>query len=65
MGGGVSGDQLEFREMSLDGGKKLEMSHCSYDGEDPFNITPEVCEVGLVLDGTEYPAVRRYGIEQF
>ena len=27
IGGGVSGDQLEFREMSRDGGRKLEMSH--------------------------------------
>ena len=42
MGGGVSGDQLEFLEISLEGGKKLLMSHCSYDGEEPFNITPEV-----------------------
>ena len=42
MGGGVSGDQLEFLEMSLEGvGKKLLISHCSYDGEEPFSITPE------------------------
>ena len=42
MGGGVSGDQLEFLERSLDGGKKLLISHCSYDGEELFNMTPEV-----------------------
>ena len=53
MGGGVRGDQLEFLERSLEGGKKLLISHCSYDGDEPFNMTPEVWDVGLVDDGTE------------
>jgi hypothetical protein len=52
--------------MSLLGvGTKFEMSHWSYVVCDD-NMLPEREEtlVGLVDDGIEYPAFRRYGIEQ-
>jgi len=66
MGGGVRGLQLLLRLPSLPGvGRKLEMSHWSKEFVD--NIRPEVEEVcdGLEVAGMEYPALRRYGMEQF
>ena len=67
MGGGVSGLQFEFLDMSLvEGAIKFVTSQCSNEFVCAFNIEPEVDETIVGLDdGTGYPAFRRYGIEQF